>query len=45
MVIDDSGYIPRLVKDSATLLGPNVGHYVFISTISVYADLGKPVDE
>ena len=43
--IDDSGYVPRLVKDSATLLGPNVDHYIFISTISVYADLGKPVDE
>jgi 2'-hydroxyisoflavone reductase len=45
VVIDDSGYVPRLVKDSATLLAPNVGHYIFISTISVYADLGKPVDE
>jgi 2'-hydroxyisoflavone reductase len=45
VVIDDSGYVPRLVKDSATLLAPNVGHYVFVSTISVYADLGKPVDE
>ena len=45
VVIDDSGYVPRLVKDSATLLGPNVGHYVFVSTISVYADLGRPVDE
>jgi 2'-hydroxyisoflavone reductase len=45
VVIDDSGYVPRHVKDSATLLAPNVGHYVFISTISVYADLSKPVDE
>ena len=45
VVIDDSGYVPRHVKDSATLLGPNVGHYVFVSTISVYADLGKPADE
>jgi 2'-hydroxyisoflavone reductase len=44
-VIDDSGYVPRLVRDSATLLAPNVGHYLFVSTISVYADLGKPVDE
>ena len=45
VVIDDSGYVPRHVKDSATQLAPNVGHYIFISTISVYADLGKPVDE
>ncbi len=45
VVIDDSGYVPRHVHDSATLLAPNVGHYVFVSTISVYADLGKPVDE
>jgi 2'-hydroxyisoflavone reductase len=45
VVIDDSGYVPRHVKDSATLLAPNVAHYVFVSTISVYADLGQPVDE
>src|SRR5881392_1429856 len=45
VVIDDSGYVPRLVKDSATLLGPNVGHYIFVSTISVYADTSKPTDE
>jgi 2'-hydroxyisoflavone reductase len=43
--IDDSGYVPRHVKDSGTLLAPNVDHYVFVSTISVYADLGKPADE
>ncbi len=45
VVVDDSGYVPRHVKDSATLLAPNVGHYVFVSTISVYADLAKPADE
>ena len=45
VVVDDSGYVPRHVKDSATLLAPNVGHYVFVSTISVYADLGNPADE
>src|SRR4051795_10936713 len=37
-VIDTSGYVPRVVKASAALLGPNVGQYVFISTISVYAE-------
>jgi 2'-hydroxyisoflavone reductase len=36
-VVDPSGYVPRLVKMSAELLAPNVGHYVFVSTISVYA--------
>jgi len=35
-VIDPSGYIPRLVKDSAELLADAVEHYTFISTISVY---------
>ena len=36
-VVDPSGYVPRLVKMSAELLAPSVGHYVFVSTISVYA--------
>jgi nucleoside-diphosphate-sugar epimerase len=35
-VVDPSGYVPRIVKASAELLAPRVGHYVFISTISVY---------
>jgi 2'-hydroxyisoflavone reductase len=34
--IDTSGYIPRAVRTAAELLAPNVGHYTFISTISVY---------
>jgi 2'-hydroxyisoflavone reductase len=38
-VVDPSGYVPRLVKASAELLAPRVGHYVFISTISVYDKL------
>ncbi|MEZ4399222.1 MAG: NAD-dependent epimerase/dehydratase family protein [Kofleriaceae bacterium] len=36
-VVDTSGYVPRVVKASAELLAPQVGHYVFISTVSVYA--------
>jgi 2'-hydroxyisoflavone reductase len=44
-VVDTSGYVPRIVKASAELLAPRVGHYVFISTISVYADLGATRDE
>ncbi len=41
-VIDTSGYYPRIVKASAELLAPNVKHYTFISTISVYRDTSKP---
>lgn len=41
-VVDPSGYVPRVVKLSAELLAPNVGHYVFISTISVYAKEDVP---
>ncbi|MGE3109105.1 MAG: NAD-dependent epimerase/dehydratase family protein [Phycisphaerales bacterium] len=35
-VIDNSGYVPRIVKASAELLAPNVGQYIFISSVSVY---------
>lgn len=35
-VIDTSGYFPRMVRASAELLAPNVGQYVFISSLSAY---------
>ena len=41
-VIDNSGYVPRIVRQSAELLAPNVGQYIFISTISVYEDQKAP---
>jgi 2'-hydroxyisoflavone reductase len=41
-VIDTSGYVPRVVKMSAELLADASRHYVFISTISVYAGFDKP---
>lgn len=41
-VIDTSGYWPRMVRASAELLAKNVRQYVFISSISVYADNSKP---
>ena len=45
-VVDTSGYFPRQVKASAGLLAPRVKQYVYISSISAYADLSKPgVDE
>lgn len=37
-VIDTSGYVPRIVEQSARLLAPTVGHYTFISSLSVYAN-------
>ncbi len=41
-VIDTSGYVPRIVRASAELLAPNVGHYTFISSLSVYGDTRTP---
>ncbi|HEX8433930.1 SDR family oxidoreductase [Archangium sp.] len=41
-VIDTSAYVPRIARASAELLAPHVGHYVFISTISVYKELPRP---
>jgi 2'-hydroxyisoflavone reductase len=41
-VVDTSGYVPRIVTMSASLLAPNVRQYVFISTISVFGEGLKP---
>lgn len=41
-VIDTCGYVPRIVKQSAELLAGSASRYVFISTISVYADFKTP---
>lgn len=41
-VIDTCGYVPRVVRDSARLLKDNVGHYTFISSISVYPEDSPP---
>lgn len=40
-VIDTSGYVPRLVRETLDALG-EIGHYTFVSSISVYADLSTP---
>jgi 2'-hydroxyisoflavone reductase len=37
-VIDPSGYVPRVVRASTELLRGSVGHYVFVSSASVYAE-------
>ncbi len=44
-VVDNSGYVPRHVADSARLLSPSVSHYLFISSISAYASFAEANDE
>jgi 2'-hydroxyisoflavone reductase len=44
-VVDTSGYLPRVVGESARLLAETVAHYVFVSSISVYASFAEVVDE
>jgi 2'-hydroxyisoflavone reductase len=41
VVIDTSAYIPGDVTRSTTLLAPNIGQYILISTVSVYAKMDK----
>ncbi|QSX75049.1 SDR family oxidoreductase [Lysobacter arenosi] len=40
--IDNPTSLPFWVRDAGNVLKGNVGHYLFISTISVYADGSKP---
>lgn len=44
-VIDNSGYVPRHVEDSARLLAGRASRYLFISSVSVYASFAAPNDE
>jgi 2'-hydroxyisoflavone reductase len=46
-VIDNSGYLPRHVRDSVELLKSRTGRYLFVSTMSVYdrASRSGTVDE
>jgi 2'-hydroxyisoflavone reductase len=37
-VVDVSGYVPRIVRQSAELFQEATDHYTFISSVSVYAD-------
>jgi len=43
-VVDTSGYVPATVERTLAALG-EVGHYTFVSTISVYADASTPPTE
>jgi 2'-hydroxyisoflavone reductase len=45
VAIDNPTTLPVWVRDAAQVLKGHVAHYVFISTISVYDDTSKGVDE
>lgn len=46
VVIDNSGYFPRHVRDSTALLKDRVGRYIYTSTVAVYdLSAGSVVDE
>jgi 2'-hydroxyisoflavone reductase len=44
-VVDPSGYVPASVRASAQLLADSVGFYLFVSSLSVYADRSKTMVE
>src|SRR5262245_15355911 len=43
-VVDTSGYVPRIVRETIDALG-DVGHYTFVSTMSVYPEDGRAPGE
>ena len=43
VVIDNSGFFPRMVAASAQLLAPSVGRYIYISSISAYDEASIPI--
>lgn len=44
-VVDVNGYLPREVREAVGVLKGRVGHYAFISTVSVYEESAVPLDE
>lgn len=44
-VVDTSGYVPRIVRASAELLAGAAKLYVFVSSVSAYADFSRPFAE
>ncbi len=40
--IDNPTSVPHWVRDAGAVLRGNIGHYVFVSTLSVYADTATP---
>jgi 2'-hydroxyisoflavone reductase len=43
-VVDTSGYVPRIVSQTIDALG-DVGHYTFVSTMSVYTEAARALGE
>jgi 2'-hydroxyisoflavone reductase len=43
VVVDNSGYVPRHVRDSATLLKDRCRRYIYVSTVAVYDFEGASV--
>ena len=41
-VIDTSGFLPQVVRRSAELLRDRAAHWVFVSSVSAYADFSQP---
>lgn len=41
-VIDVNGYVPRQIREMADVLRGNVGHYTFVSTVSVFEAFETP---
>ena len=44
-VVDPSGYVPAVVRASAEKLSGQAGYYLFVSSLSAYADRSKPMVE
>jgi nucleoside-diphosphate-sugar epimerase len=44
-VVDPSGYVPETVRRSVEALGERAGLYLFVSSVSVYADFSGPLPE
>ena len=42
-VVDVAGFLPRVVRQSVELV--DAPYYLFVSSISVYADFSRPIDE
>lgn len=40
-VIDTSGYVPRVVRESVSRLKSRASHYTFVSSVSVYEDFSQ----
>lgn len=45
VVLDTSGHVPRLTREAAQLLHGSVGQYIYVSTIAVYRDRDRALDE